>query len=140
MQSGARKHGGRERGVCAAVGGDVDVHGEQFATGIERGAMADARGMALGGRGKIFDAVVDHLHRMAALHRQQGGMGRKHGRVIFFAAKRAAGLGLDDADFFRREIEDSEQRLVHVEGALQRSPNVTPFSALYSAMTPLFSM
>ena len=51
-----------------------DVHRQQLAVGIERGAMAHARRMALGGRGQVFHAVVDHLDRMAALHRQQRRM------------------------------------------------------------------
>ncbi len=85
--------------------------------------MANARRMALGGRGQIFHAVVDHLDRMAALHGQQRGMRRERRRIIFFAAEGAAGLGLDDADFVFRQIEDGEQRFVHVEGALQRTPD-----------------
>ena len=66
----------RSRRACvgAAVGGEVDLHGQQFAVGIERGAMADARRMALGGGGEIFHAVVDHLDRMAALHGEQRGV------------------------------------------------------------------
>ena len=69
---------------------------------VERGAMANARGMTLGGRGEIFDAVVDHLDRMPAFHGEQSRMRCERGGVIFFAAEGAAGLSLDDANFFCR--------------------------------------
>ncbi len=36
VQRGARQDGRRERAVGAAVGGEVDVHGQQLAVGIER--------------------------------------------------------------------------------------------------------
>ena len=45
------------------------------------------------------------------------------GRIIFFAAERAAGLGLDHAHFVFRQIEDRAQRFVHVVRALQRAPH-----------------
>ena len=73
--------------------------------------MAHARGMALGGRGQIFHAVVDHLHRMAALHGQQSRVAGEHGRIILLAAEGAAGFGLDHAHFVFGQVEDREQRL-----------------------------
>ena len=51
------------------------------------------------------------------------GVRSERGRIVFFAAEGAAGLCLHDADFVRREIEDRDQRFVHVEGALQRAPH-----------------
>ena len=85
--------------------------------------MAHARRMPLGGRGQILHAVVDHLHRMPALHRQQRRMRSERRRIIFLAAKRAAGLRLDHAHLVFGQIENREQRLVHVIRALQRTPH-----------------
>ena len=123
MERGARQHGGGERSVGAAIGGQFNLHGQQLAVFVERGAMARARWMALGGCGQIFHAVVDHLDRMAALHGQQSRVRGKRGRIILLAAERAAGLGLHHAHFFVGQVEDLDQRLVHVVGALQRTPD-----------------
>ncbi len=67
VQRGTREHRGRKRGVCAAIGVEMDLHRQQLAILVERSAMAHARGMALGGDRQILHAVVDHLHRMTAL-------------------------------------------------------------------------
>ena len=85
--------------------------------------MAYARRVALGGRGQIFHAVVDHLHGMAALHGQQRRVAGERGGIIFFAAECAAGLSLDHSDFVFGQIEDRTQSLEDVVGTLQRAPN-----------------
>ena len=123
VESCAREHGRGERGICAAVGGEVDLHGQQLAILVEGSAMTGARRMALGGRGQIFHAVVDHLDRVAALHGQQSGVGGEGGRIVLFAAEGSAGLGLDDAHFPVGQVEDLDERLVHVVRTLQRAPH-----------------
>ena len=102
MQRSPRKHGGRQCGVRASVGGNLDIHGQQFAFVVERGAVAHAGRMAFCGCGQILHAVVDHFHWMPALHCQQCGMSSQQRRIVLFASKGAARLGLDNPDFFCR--------------------------------------
>ena len=52
------------------------------AIALHPGAMADARGMTLGGRRHILVAVVDHPHRAARLPRQHRSVAGKHVRVF----------------------------------------------------------
>ena len=123
MEHGAREHRGRERGISAAVGREIDLHRQQLAVAVKRRAMAHARRMSLGGRGQIFHAVVDHLHRMAALHGEQRRVARDDGGIILFAAECAAGFSLDDANLVIGQIEDGTQSFENVVRALQRAPH-----------------
>ena len=65
VDGGAREDDGRERGVGAAVDGDVDLAGEEFAVSGDGGAMARAAGVTLGGGDEVFGAVVADLYRVA---------------------------------------------------------------------------
>ena len=105
----------------------MDFDRQQLAILIERGAMAHARGMALGGGRQIFHAVVDHLYRVAALFGEECCVARKNGRIILFAAERASGFCLDHTDLVVREIEDAAQRFKNVVRALQRAPHRDSF-------------
>ena len=88
---------------------------------VTPGAMAHDRGMPLGRRQQILDAVVDHLHRTAGLEREDRGVARQHRRVFFLAAEAAAGFRLHHPDAIGRQLQQHDQRLVHVVGTLQRS-------------------
>ena len=70
------------------------------------GAEAGAGGVALGGGGHVFGAVVDDLYGVAGLHREQRGVRADDGGEVFFAAEGSAGFFLDDAAFFFGEVED----------------------------------
>ncbi len=50
----------------------------------------------------------------------------EHGWIFFLTAKRAAGLGLNDANVFRRQAGESYQRLVYIERTLHRTPDGQP--------------
>ena len=82
------------------------------------GAVAGAAGMALGGGGHVFGAVVADLYGMAGLHREQRGVRADDGGEVFLAAEGSAGLGLDDAALFGGEVEDELERVDEVVGAL----------------------
>ena len=73
------------------------------------GAMARAGGMALGGGGHVFGAVVDDLDRVAGLHREQRGVRADDGGEVFLAAEGSAGFGLDDAALFFGQVEDQRR-------------------------------
>ena len=118
MDGAAGEDDGGEGGVGAAVDGEMDLAGEEFAFGGDGGADAGAGGVALGGGGHVFGAVVDELDGAAGLHGEQGGVGADDGGEVFLAAEGAAGLGLDDAALFGREIEDEGEGVDKVEGAL----------------------
>ena len=83
--------------------------------------MAGARGMALGGGGHVFRAVVADLDGMAGLHGEEGGVGTDDAGEVLLAAEGSAGLGLDDAALVGGEIEDELERVDQVEGALHGS-------------------
>ena len=57
---------GRQRAVGAAVHDDLDVLGHEPAVARHAGPVADDRRVALGRRGDVLVAVVDHAHRPAA--------------------------------------------------------------------------
>ena len=117
---------GGEGGVGAAVEGEVDLSGKEFAVLADGGAVAGAAGMALGGGGHVFGAVVAELHRMAGLHREQRGVAADDGGEVFFAAEGSAGLGLDDAALFGGEVEDQLECVDEVEGHCIEPRTVTP--------------
>ena len=119
----AREHHGRKRRVRAAVNHEIDVHRHQLAVARDAGAMPRARRMALGGRHHVFRAVVNNFHGLPGLPRQKRRVPRDHRGIFFLAAESAAGLRLNHANFFRRQIEQWHERLVHVVGTLQRSPD-----------------
>ena len=121
MNQPARQHDRAQRGVGAAVEHGVDVHRGQASVARHAGAMPDDRGMPLGRRQHVLDAVVDELHGPPRLTREQRRVPGDHRRVFFLAAKSAAGLGLDDADLVAGQPEQHRQRPVHVVGALQRA-------------------
>ena len=123
VEGGAGEHGGGQGGVCAGVGGDFDVHGEELAVLVDSGAMAGAGGMALGGGGEVFHAVVDDFDGPAGLEGKQAGVCGEDGGVILFAAECAAGFRLDDAHFLSRQGEDGSEGAVDVEGTLERAPD-----------------
>ncbi len=83
--------------------------------------MPHDRRVPLRGGEQILDAVVDHLDGPAGLARQDRGVARQHRRILFLAAEAAAGFGLNDAHLVRRQVQQHDQRLVHVVRALQRS-------------------
>ena len=117
----ARQHHRAQRRVGAAVHDDVDVHRRDAAVSRQAGAMPHDRRMPLGRRQQIFDTVVDHLDRPAGLAREDRRMTRQHRRVFFLAAESAAGFRLHDAHALGRQLQQHDQRLVHVVRALQRS-------------------
>jgi hypothetical protein len=121
VDDAAREHDGRQRAVGAAVHEHVHLHSGEPAISCQAGAMADDRWVALGGRHHVLAAVVDDLHRPAALQRQQAGMGGDHARILFLAAEAAARLGLDDADVLDRAAEQHLERLQDVVGTLERA-------------------
>ena len=96
----ARKHHRRQRAVSAAINNEFDVHRQQLSVFRDRGLMTRARWMPLGRRDHVFGTVVDHLHRLAGLPRQQRRMPGNHRRIFFLAAEAAAGLSLNHANFF----------------------------------------
>ncbi len=118
VDGAAGEDDGRERHVGAAVDGEVDLAGEEFAVFADGGAMAGAGGVALGGGGHVFGAVVAELDRMAGLHGEQRGVAADDGGEVFLAAEGSAGLGLDDAAFFCGEVEDQFERVDQVVRAL----------------------
>ena len=106
MDRAAREDDRRERGVCAAVNHELDLHAEQFAVLVDGRAMACARRMALRCSDHVFGAVVDDLHGPPArLPREQRGVARDHRRILFLATEAAAGLRLNHANllFGQRE-------------------------------------
>ena len=109
---------GGESGVGSAVEGDVDGAGEEFAVAGDCGAEAGAGGVALGGGGHVFAAVVDDFYGVAGLHGEQGGVRADDGGEVFFAAEGSAGFYLDDATLFFGEIEDEGEGVDEVVGAL----------------------
>ena len=109
---------GREGGVGAAVDGEVDLSGEEFAVLRYGGAVTGAAGMALGGGGHVFGAVVAELYRVAGLHGEQCGVAADDAGEVFLAAEGSAGFGLDDAALFGGEVEDEFEGVDEVEGAL----------------------
>ena len=103
--------------------------------------MAGAAGVALGGGGHVFGAVVADFYGVAGLHREQRGVAADDGGEVFFAAEGSAGLGLDDAAFFGGEVEDEFEGVDEVVGALHGAADGDAVGlGEYSAMTPLFSM
>src|SRR3954469_4799309 len=50
-------------------------------------------------------------------------MTRYHGRILFFAAEASARFGLHDANLILRQIEELDERLVNIVGALHRPPH-----------------
>src|ERR1700733_12442930 len=77
--------------------------------------------MPLGSGGHVFGAVVAELHRMPGLHRKQRRVAADDGREVFLAAEGSAGLGLDNATLFSREIEYQRERVDEVERTLHRA-------------------
>ena len=75
-------------------------------------------GVALGGRGHIFGAVVAELDGVARLHCEEGGVAADDGGKVFLASEGSAGLGLDDAALLGGEIEDELEGVDQIEGAL----------------------
>ena len=96
VERAARQHDRRQRAVRAAVDDDLDVLRHEAAVARHAGAVAHDRRMALGRRGQVLVAVVDHPHGLAHALGQQRGMDGDHRRVLLLAAEAAAGLGLDD--------------------------------------------
>ena len=92
----------------------------------DAGAVTDDRRMALGGRGDVLVAVVDHPHRSPGLPGQQRCVQRDHRWVLFLAAEPAAGLGLDDPGLSIVDGETALERGVDVIRALQRSGHGHP--------------
>ncbi len=106
VDGSAREDDGGEGGVGSAVDGEVDFAGEEFAVFADGGAVAGAAGVALGGGGHVFGAVVADFYGVAGLHGEQCGVAADDGGEVFFAAEGSAGFGLDDAALFGGEVED----------------------------------
>ena len=121
MNHAARQHDSAERRIGAAVHDHVDVHRGDSAVARQSGTMPHDRRMPLRRRQQILDAVVDHLHGPIGLARQDRRVARQDRRVFFLAAEPAAGFRLHDADPIGRQLQQHDQRLVHVVRALQRS-------------------
>src|SRR5579862_8497606 len=85
--------------------------------------MAHARRVPLRSGGEILHAVINELDRMAALHREQGGMCADRRWVVFFSPKSSACFRLNYAHLVFGEIEYRHERFVHIKRALQRSPD-----------------
>ena len=118
-----RQHHRRERGISAAIDEELDVHGQQLAVTRDRSAMPRARRMPLSGCGHVFRAVVNDLHGLARLERQQRRMPGDHRRIFFLPSETAAGLGLNHLHLVHRQVEQGHQRSVDVERTLHRSPD-----------------
>ena len=85
--------------------------------------MARFRGVALGGRGHVFGAVVDYFYGAAGFLREERGVRGDHRGIFFLAAESASGFRLDHAHPIFGQAEQRDQRLVDVVGALQRAPD-----------------
>src|SRR6058998_3604423 len=79
------------------------------------------RGVPLGGGGHVLAAVVDQLHRPAALQRQQGRVQGDVGREFFLAAEPATGGRLDHPHSGLVARERVLQRLEDVVETLHRA-------------------
>jgi hypothetical protein len=77
--------------------------------------------MALGGRGDVLVALVDHLHRPLRLQRQQRRVPGDERRIVFLPAESAARDHLDDGELIVGDVQQLLQRLVDVERALHRA-------------------
>jgi hypothetical protein len=127
MDGAAGEDYGGEGGVGTAVEGEVDLSGEEFAVLRYGGAVACSAGMALGGGGHVFGAVVAELYGMAGLHGEECGVAADDAGEVLFAAEGSAGFGLDDAALFGGEVEDEREGVDEVEGALHRTADGDAF-------------
>ncbi len=98
VNGAARENDGRKSFVGAAVDGEVNFSGENFAVFAHGSTVARSGRMALGRGSHIFHAVIDNFHRFAGLHGEKRGMCGDHRGIFFLAAKSAAGFHLHNAD------------------------------------------
>src|SRR5216684_1839860 len=103
VNGAARENHRGKRFVSTSVEREVDVHGEEAAVATDSGAMTRAGGMAIGGGGHIFCAVIDDFYGLAGLPREQRGVASDHRRIFFFATEAAPGLGLYHANAIFRQ-------------------------------------
>ena len=126
VEAAAREHDRAQRAVGAAVEEDVDLHRGDPAVARDAGAVADERGVALGGGGHVLEAVVDELHRPPRLQRQQRRVPGDDRGVVLLAAEAPARLRLDDAHLLVGKAQQPHQGLVHVVRALERAVDRHP--------------
>ena len=82
--------------------------------------------MALGGRGDVLVAVIDHAHRVTRLARQQRRVDRHDRGVLLLAAKAATSLGLDHDRLAVAQGERPLERRMDVVGTLERAVHGDP--------------
>ncbi len=121
MEHGARQHHRRQGPVGAAVHHDLDVHRLQAAFAIDAGAMADHRGMTLGGADDVVVTVVGDAHRPAGGARQERRVQGDHARIVLLAAEAAAHRRGLDPHLVGWQAQSVHQRAMHVVGALHRA-------------------
>ena len=123
MNGAARKDDRRESFVSAAIEGEIDFTGENFASFTDGGAMARAGRMTLRGGGHIFESVINNFYGLAGFHREERGVGSDHRRILFLATERAAGFHLHDTDAIGGESKKFHEGFVDVVRALERAPD-----------------
>ena len=123
MDRSARQDHRRQGAVGAAVDDELDVHREQASVAIDGRSMAGPGRMPFRRGRHVFRTVVEELHRAAGLPGEQRGMPGDDRRILLLAAESSAGLHLHHTDFFRGDVEQTNQRLVDVVGALHRTPD-----------------
>ena len=96
--------------------------------------------MALGGRGDVLVAVVDHPDRPATGTGQERGVEGQDRGVLLLAPEAAAGLGLDHLGLRIAQEERAAERLVDVVGALERAVDRHSAVVRGTAIIALFSM
>ena len=100
---GVGRHGGRARGVGAAVEQDLHPHGDEL-TGPRRAVFApDARRVPVHVAEEGLLAVVDDLHGPLRVQREHGAVDLH--REILATAERAADAGEVDPHLLRRQVE-----------------------------------
>ena len=87
VEAAPREHDRAQRAVGAAVEEDVDLHRGDAAVARDAGAVADDRGVALGGGGHVLEAVVDELDRPARLQREERGVAGDDRGVVLLARR-----------------------------------------------------
>ena len=119
VQHAAAEHDRAQRRVRAAVEDEVDRERRERAVGVQARAVVRPDRVALGREEHVLMAVVDDLHRPAALEREQRAVAREQGRELLLAAERAADRRLADADLLERQPERGHELRADVVRALQ---------------------
>ncbi len=121
VQRAPGEHDRGQRAIRAAVHDDLDVLRHEPAITGDARPVADDRGMALGGRGDVLVAVVDHPHGLLGLAREERRVQPDDRGELLLAPEPATGLRLDHAGRFVVEAQPALEGCVQVVRALQRA-------------------